>query len=63
MATRTIAIGVPSFTLGTAAEATLLDEDDMVSDSPTAVPSQQSVKAFVTSNSGTAGNIDGGTFF
>lgn len=33
--------------LGTAAVAALLDEDDMASDSATAVPSQQSVKAYV----------------
>jgi hypothetical protein len=63
MATRTIAIGTPSFTLGTAAGASLLDEDDMSSNSATDVPSQQSVKAYVDSNSGSSGNIDGGTFF
>lgn len=33
--------------LGTAAVADLIDEDDMVSDSATALPSQQSVKAYV----------------
>ena len=33
--------------LGSAAVADLLDEDDMVSDDATAVPSQQSVKAYV----------------
>lgn len=63
MANRTIAIGTPSFTLGSAAEATLLDEDTMASNSATSVPSQQSVKAYVDSNAGVAGNIDGGTFF
>lgn len=35
-----------SLGLGSAAVASLLDEDDMASDSATAVPSQQSVKAF-----------------
>ena len=34
--------------LGSAAVANLLDEDDMASDSATAVPSQQSVKAFAS---------------
>lgn len=36
-----------SLGLGSAAVANLLDEDDMASDSATAVPSQQSVKAFI----------------
>ena len=38
--------------LGTAAVAALLDEDDMASNSATAVPSQQSVKAYVDANLG-----------
>lgn len=40
-----------SVNLGTASQAALLDEDDMVSDSASAVPSQQSVKAFVEASS------------
>lgn len=36
--------------LGTAAVAALLDEDDMASNDATAVPSQQSVKAYVDAN-------------
>jgi hypothetical protein len=38
--------------LGTASVADLIDEDDMASDDATAVPSQQSVKAYVDANSG-----------
>ena len=41
-----------SLGLGSAAVANLLDEDDMASDSATAVPSQQSVKAYVDANLG-----------
>jgi len=41
-----------SVNLGTASQAALLDEDDMASDSATAVPSQQSVKAYVDANAG-----------
>lgn len=45
---------VPYFTgSGTAAMLDFLDEDDMVSNSATGVPSQQSVKAFVEANIGT----------
>ncbi|MEM9226328.1 MAG: ubiquitin-activating E1 FCCH domain-containing protein, partial [Verrucomicrobiota bacterium] len=39
--------------LGTAATAALLDEDDLSSDSATAVPSQQSVKAYVDAQGAT----------
>jgi len=41
-----------SLGLGTAALVDILDEDTMTSDSPTAVPSQQSVKAYVDANAG-----------
>lgn len=44
---------VPYFTgSGTAGVLDFLDEDDMASDSATAVPSQQSVKSYVASNAG-----------
>ena len=39
-------IGNVSGSLGVASEVSILDEDDMVSDSATAVPTQQSVKAY-----------------
>lgn len=38
--------------LGTAAVAALIDEDDMASDDATALPSQQSVKAYVDAQAG-----------
>jgi hypothetical protein len=41
--------------LGSAAVAGLIDEDDMASDSASAVPSQQSVKAYVDANAGGGG--------
>lgn len=45
---------IPRFTgSGTADLIDFLDEDDMASDSATAVPSQQSVKAYVDANGGT----------
>ncbi len=47
---------VPYFTgTETAGLLDFLDEDDLVSDSPTAVPSQQSVKAYVDANAGGSG--------
>ena len=39
----------------------VLDEDNMASDDPTKVPTQQSVKAYVDSNAGTANTIDSDT--
>jgi hypothetical protein len=42
-------IGNVSGSLGVASEVSILDEDDMVSDSATAVPTQQSVKAYTES--------------
>lgn len=41
--------------LGSAAEANLLDEDDMASDDATAAASQQSVKAYVDNQTGNSG--------
>ena len=47
---------VPYFTgSGTAGVLDFLDQDDMASDSATAVPSQQSVKAYVDANAGGGG--------
>lgn len=47
--------------LGTASEANTIDEDDMVSDSATAVPTQQSVKAYVDTEVAGAGGGGGGS--
>lgn len=47
---------VPMFSgSGTATLLDFKDEDDMASDSATAVPSQQSVKAYVLANAGGGG--------
>lgn len=43
--------------LGTAAVLDVIDEDNMASDSATAVPTQQSVKAYVDSTAGAAADI------
>jgi hypothetical protein len=47
---------IPYFTgSGTAGVVDFVDEDDMLSDSATAIPSQQSVKAYVDANAGGGG--------
>lgn len=52
---------IPMFSgSGTATLLDFKDEDDMVSDSATAVPSQQSVKAYVDANIGGGGSPDWG---
>ena len=43
-------IGNVSGSLGVASEVSILDEDNMISDSATAIPTQQSVKAYVNSS-------------
>jgi hypothetical protein len=49
----------PTRALASGASAPLLDEDDMASNSSTSAASQQSIVAYVASNAGLRGHIDG----
>ena len=52
-----VSVSADGGALGTAAYVDTIDEDDMVSDSATHVPTQQSVKAYVDANGGGASDV------